>query len=196
MPISNVVFCPKSMVGRVIGRGGDVIKKLQMSTGARVQIDQSTDPARVSISGHPHAVQACTAMVEGIASGSNAAIEELNRQLGGAAPEGAGAGSGPLMPPVPFMAPPVSGLMPPPGMPMRIPAPNMPVSSGVVPPPGVHPMPGMFQPGMHGMAHGPPGMFAPPHMSAPPGSLPPAMPPALKPRARRGDARPAGACAR
>jgi len=37
----NVVECPKEMVGRIIGRGGETIKGLQAQTGARVQIDQA-----------------------------------------------------------------------------------------------------------------------------------------------------------
>ncbi len=48
-----VVDCPKSMVGRVIGKGGETIKALQQYTGAMIQIDQSVDPTRVTIAGAP-----------------------------------------------------------------------------------------------------------------------------------------------
>jgi hypothetical protein len=43
----QVVECPKEMVGRVIGRGGETIKGLQSQTGARIQIDQSSAPCTV-----------------------------------------------------------------------------------------------------------------------------------------------------
>lgn len=33
-----VVECPKSMVGRVIGKGGETIKALQQYTGAMIQV--------------------------------------------------------------------------------------------------------------------------------------------------------------
>ena len=33
-----VVECPKSMVGRVIGKGGETIKSLQQYTGAMIQV--------------------------------------------------------------------------------------------------------------------------------------------------------------
>jgi far upstream element-binding protein len=36
-----VVDCPKNLVGRVIGRGGETIQMLQAKTGARIQIDQN-----------------------------------------------------------------------------------------------------------------------------------------------------------
>eukprot|EP00854_Cymbomonas_tetramitiformis_P015572 gene15572-18461_t len=38
--------CPKDMVGRVIGRGGETIKGLQHHSGARIQIDQHSNPCK------------------------------------------------------------------------------------------------------------------------------------------------------
>lgn len=38
------VDCPKSMVGRVIGKSGETIKALQTYTGALIQIDQTVEP--------------------------------------------------------------------------------------------------------------------------------------------------------
>ena len=43
--------CPKSMVGRVIGKQGDTIKQLQRNTGANIQIDQSSDPCVITLTG-------------------------------------------------------------------------------------------------------------------------------------------------
>ena len=44
----QVIDCPKDMVGRVIGRGGETIKGLQHHSGARIQIDQTNDPCKVN----------------------------------------------------------------------------------------------------------------------------------------------------
>ena len=52
---TKVVECPKTMVGRVIGKGGETIKRLQMQSGANIQIDQKSmgadEPRKVEISG-------------------------------------------------------------------------------------------------------------------------------------------------
>lgn len=69
----RVVLCPKSMVGRVIGRQGDVIKGLQAITGARIQIDQAIDPCRVSIAGSDEAVETAAAAVIDISQGGSCA---------------------------------------------------------------------------------------------------------------------------
>ncbi|KAK9815352.1 hypothetical protein WJX72_002168 [[Myrmecia] bisecta] len=69
--ITKVVDCPKSMVGRVIGKGGETIKALQKQYGANIQIDQTTDPMKVTVSGQPMAVdQALAAVMEIIAGGN------------------------------------------------------------------------------------------------------------------------------
>lgn len=44
--------CPKTMVGRVIGKQGETIKQLQRNTGANIQIDQASDPCTITITGH------------------------------------------------------------------------------------------------------------------------------------------------
>jgi polyribonucleotide nucleotidyltransferase len=58
------VSCPRSMVGRVIGKGGETIKALQQYTGAMIQIDQSQDPTRVTIAGDAHSLRIATSMVK------------------------------------------------------------------------------------------------------------------------------------
>lgn len=65
-----VVDCPKTMVGRVIGKGGETIKALQQYTGAMIQIDQSTDPTRVTIAGSPQSLQLAVSMVNDIVRGT------------------------------------------------------------------------------------------------------------------------------
>jgi len=70
---SFVMDCPKEMVGRVIGRGGETIKGLQHHSCARIQIDQSSTPCKVSISGPPQAVDAANRMITDIVNGGSAA---------------------------------------------------------------------------------------------------------------------------
>ncbi len=59
---SSTINCPKSMVGRVIGKGGETIKALQQFTGAMIQIDQSQDPTRVTVAGDTHSVKMASSM--------------------------------------------------------------------------------------------------------------------------------------
>ena len=58
------IMCPKSMVGRVIGKGGETIKALQQDTGAMIQIDQSQDPPRVTSVGKQGSMQTAASMVK------------------------------------------------------------------------------------------------------------------------------------
>ena len=69
MKQTSVLECPKAMVGRVIGKGGETIKSLQQYTGAMIQIDQSTDPTRVTIAGSKQSVQLAISMVSDIVNG-------------------------------------------------------------------------------------------------------------------------------
>lgn len=69
--ITRTVECPKTMVGRVIGKGGETIKNLQKSTGASIQIDQQTNPCKVTISGPPMAVDSAVRMINDIIEGGN-----------------------------------------------------------------------------------------------------------------------------
>ena len=63
---TEVVQCPPSLVGRVIGRQGETIRDIQVRTGAAIQIDQSgpRDTDRpVSISGSAESVAQAKKMV-------------------------------------------------------------------------------------------------------------------------------------
>jgi predicted RNA-binding protein YlqC (UPF0109 family) len=71
--MERTVLCSKQYVGRIIGRQGDIIKGLQAITGARIQIDQATDPCHVSITGSQEAVESCAAIVADIANGGHTA---------------------------------------------------------------------------------------------------------------------------
>ncbi|MEW5319618.1 MAG: hypothetical protein WDW38_010761 [Sanguina aurantia] len=58
------------MVGRIIGKNGETVKALQSFSGAQIQVDQSTEPCRVSISGPPYSLSLAVSMVQDIISGS------------------------------------------------------------------------------------------------------------------------------
>lgn len=45
------LVCPRSLVGRLIGRGGTTVKGIQLFTGTVVEIVQSTEPAIITIVG-------------------------------------------------------------------------------------------------------------------------------------------------
>ena len=64
--MSATVDCSKSLVGRVIGRGGETINDLQTKSGTRIQIDQQVpdgQPCKITITGPPPNVQSAVAMV-------------------------------------------------------------------------------------------------------------------------------------
>ncbi|PNW86132.1 hypothetical protein CHLRE_02g074511v5 [Chlamydomonas reinhardtii] len=67
---NSVMECPRSMVGRVIGKSGETVKALQTYTGATIQIDQSVDPTRVSISGAAYSVNLAVSIITDIIRGS------------------------------------------------------------------------------------------------------------------------------
>lgn len=58
---------PKSIVGRVIGKGGETIQRLQRDSGARIDVDaNSGDPCRVTIKGNKNAVYDAMDMIKEI----------------------------------------------------------------------------------------------------------------------------------
>lgn len=46
------IQCPLSQVGCLIGKGGTTVKGIQLFTSAMVEIDQTSDPATVRITGN------------------------------------------------------------------------------------------------------------------------------------------------
>ncbi|GFR51706.1 hypothetical protein Agub_g14151 [Astrephomene gubernaculifera] len=77
-----VVTCPKSMVGRVIGRSGETIKALQTYTGALIQIDQTCDPTKIAISGTPQNLNLALSMVHDIVRGTFKGFALLRQATG------------------------------------------------------------------------------------------------------------------
>eukprot|EP00210_Caulerpa_lentillifera_P005337 g5100.t1 len=58
------------MVGRVIGKNGETIKALQNYSGAQIQIDQTTDPMKVTITGTQQSLNLAISMVTDIVNGN------------------------------------------------------------------------------------------------------------------------------
>ena len=61
--------CPKWLVGRVIGRGGETIREMQSTTGTRIQVDQIVPegmPCRIGITGPPEQVARGVRMVSAV----------------------------------------------------------------------------------------------------------------------------------
>lgn len=99
--VTRHVECPKESVGKIIGRGGETIRGIQMATGARLQIDQTRQPCQVVMAGNEACVDACVTVVkEIIEGGSTAVFNEIARGgqgFGGGAwgqPQGGAGGGG------------------------------------------------------------------------------------------------------
>jgi len=66
--ITQVLDCPQTVVGRVIGRNGETIKDLQLRSGCRIQIDQNYpdgQPRKITVSGTQEQLTQGVAMVQG-----------------------------------------------------------------------------------------------------------------------------------
>jgi len=96
--ISKLYECPKEAVGKLIGRGGETIRGIQMATGARLQIDQTRSPCQVVMAGSEACVEACVRVVkEIIEGGSTALFNEYARGGQGFGGQGYGAATTPTM---------------------------------------------------------------------------------------------------
>lgn len=69
--VTRNLDCPKEMVGRVIGKGGETIKAMQREFQANIQIDQTSLPMRITISGQPASVDRAFGVVAEIVAGGN-----------------------------------------------------------------------------------------------------------------------------
>merc|ERR1711965_238624 len=64
--------CPKGLVGRVIGKGGETINELQRRSGARIQIEQRVaegEPCVVEVQGDDRAVEEARRLVHEVMGG-------------------------------------------------------------------------------------------------------------------------------
>lgn len=82
--------CMRSSVGRVIGKSGDTIKALQQYTKTSIQIDQSTDPTLVTISGSVKSVRIAVAMISDIIDGRFKGFAMLRQITRGDVPNSGG----------------------------------------------------------------------------------------------------------
>eukprot|EP00798_Chlamydomonas_sp_ICE-L_P019906 gene19906-26609_t len=85
---SRSLECPKPLVGRIIGRGGETIKGLQRHFNIKLQIDQATEPAKLVLTGTAGGVSAAERAVKDILAGGD--VPNFN-----APPPGAGGGFDP-----------------------------------------------------------------------------------------------------
>lgn len=60
------VQCPKGIVGRIIGKGGETIKGLQRKYHVSIQIDQGGDPMNVTITGPKQTAEYCKQEVQSL----------------------------------------------------------------------------------------------------------------------------------
>ena len=70
MPSVDSISCPASTVGRVIGRGGETIKSLQASTGARISVGKEGDPREIKLTGSVEQVAAAKTALEKTINGA------------------------------------------------------------------------------------------------------------------------------
>uniref|UniRef100_A0A7S2QUF9 WW domain-containing protein n=2 Tax=Chlamydomonas chlamydogama TaxID=225041 RepID=A0A7S2QUF9_9CHLO len=97
--VTRVIDCPKPMVGRVIGKGGETIKSLQKQFSASIQIDQNATPCKITITGPAQAVHAAERAILDVIDGND------GRGPGG----GPGGFPGGPRPPYPAPYPPYGG---------------------------------------------------------------------------------------
>ena len=68
-PPNVQIICPRSLVGRVIGKGGTTVKGIQLFTGAVIEVDQRDEPARIIVIGQADAVNVAKSMLTDILDG-------------------------------------------------------------------------------------------------------------------------------
>eukprot|EP01032_Pedospumella_encystans_P007898 gene7898-9416_t len=71
--IKHSFLVPKKIVGKIIGRQGATIKRIQHESGARAMVDQQVSdgmPCKVNITGNPQTVAACAQIIQEIMKGS------------------------------------------------------------------------------------------------------------------------------
>lgn len=68
--VAATLDIPKARLGRIIGKNGETINALENYSAARIRVDQTIEPARVTISGTPPALSLALSMVSDIAQGT------------------------------------------------------------------------------------------------------------------------------
>jgi far upstream element-binding protein len=79
--MAQTIECPKKLVGRVIGKGGETINAMQKHSGAHIQIDQNMpegQPCKVHITGTPQAVQFAQYLLKQVMDGGTGRDQNAN----------------------------------------------------------------------------------------------------------------------
>ena len=80
----QVMGVPKSAVGKIIGRGGEIISVMQKKSGARVTVDQSIESdCKAIITGTPQAIAMAQSMIQEILNGVNPSLIGANLPMPG-----------------------------------------------------------------------------------------------------------------
>ena len=91
---TDLVIVPKSVIGRIIGRGGETIKNIQKMSNATLQIDQSEDPCKISLSGKQPAIDQAKIFINEIMNGGDPFAPNPYGGGGGSGGYGSGGGYG------------------------------------------------------------------------------------------------------
>ena len=80
--------CPQSLVGKIIGKGGETIKGLASTTGAKVIIDQMSmadgEPRKIVITGTNTQIEKVSKMCEDIMNGPHGTVSAVQAAQPGA----------------------------------------------------------------------------------------------------------------
>ena len=80
--------CPQSLVGKIIGKGGETIKGLAATTGAKVVVDQMSmaegEPRKIVITGTNSQVEKVSKMCEDIMNGPHGTVSAVQAAHPGA----------------------------------------------------------------------------------------------------------------
>lgn len=76
----HVMECPKQVVGKLIGRGGETIQLIQQKSGCKVQIDQQVPeghPCKINMNGNTQAIQNAIQIVQEIMTNGVGRVQNM-----------------------------------------------------------------------------------------------------------------------
>lgn len=81
---SHIIECPPSVVGRIIGRGGETIRALQSASEAHITVNQDfppDQPRQVIIQGKPEAIERASLMVNELIHGEPGSAQAIIQRV-------------------------------------------------------------------------------------------------------------------
>lgn len=81
---SQIIECPPSVVGRIIGRGGETIRALQSASEAHITVNQDfppDQPRQVIIQGKPEAIERASLMVNELIHGEPGSAQAIIQRV-------------------------------------------------------------------------------------------------------------------